>query len=204
MNIHAILRALLAKQSRQQWRTCLACHASMAEPAPAACTLLCAHAGDPELHLVCVEGPMLPSEHGSCLKTCHLKPAAAGTQHTHIVCPAHPLLHTLSCTMRAGLASPQLKSATGPVSAHRDSCLVLPNSPMAPTPPSQATWQTQSVPPKTPLSRAGTAGAALVSADKSSSSTLEPAAQSPQEQPKQQAPQPVARQAVADEYNYIK
>lgn len=37
---------------------------------------------------------MLPSEHGSCLKTCQLKPAAAGTQHTQALC----VLHTLSCT----------------------------------------------------------------------------------------------------------
>lgn len=54
------------------------------------------------------------------------------------------------CPPYVGLTSPQLKSAGGPRpgTAHRDSCLVLPSSPMAPAaagrPASPAAWQIHS------------------------------------------------------------
>jgi hypothetical protein len=105
----------------------------------------------------------------------------------------------------AGLASPQLKSATGPglASTHRESCLVLPNSPMAPAA-ATPSWQTQSI-PKTPLSRAASPGPAPTQPQEasSSSSTAEAAPLQPPAQ-QQDGPPLALRSGLVAEYNYIK
>lgn len=119
----------------------------------------------------------------------------AGDTHNCVLWPFH----------RAGLGSPQLKSATGPLTGHRESCLVLPNSPMAPaaaTPASPPIWAAQSV-PRTPTSRTATPKAAQGQADVGISA-VSPALPSPKE-PAQQQPQAIMpKQALSDEYNYIK
>jgi hypothetical protein len=110
---------------------------------------------------------------------------------------------------RAGLGSPQLKSATGPLTAHRDSCLVLPNSPMAPAAAALASppvWQAQSV-TRTTTSRTVTPKAAQGQAEVGSSaaSPALPSPQEPAQQQQQQQPQAVSpKQALSVDYNYIK
>jgi hypothetical protein len=154
--------------------------------------------------------------------------AVAGQENTASLQPCWRMLqHVLAdsvtkpaaavCSMPAGLASPQLKSATGsgPLTAHRESCLVLPNSSMAPSAVSPPAWQSLGL-PKTPASRSATPKAAAAgpadagsspAPDAASLSPQQPQTQQPQQQQQQQSLSPAAtpkQAAASDEYNYVR